>query len=315
MHLLLSTISLRPYVFIFLASFLFIAIVNFGFRTTILFSLLTYAVSLACEWSSVHNGFPFGLYHYIEATRGREIWVLGVPFMDSLSFTFLGFASYTIALLLSSPLYRRGADLRILDTWELRRAPRVWLMAALFMVMIDMVVDPLSVLGDRWFLGRIFWYDPPGPHFGVPISNYLGWYFVAAITIAIFQFLDATLNRGAVKPAGAIPAMPSRALLGPLLYSGIVIFGITMLFRIGAPNIGWAAVFIYLPFTALALHILTRRDCYGDVTAIERHLTDFPYERGLPAWPAPFQMSAQYGKRRSSVSAEIAKEHDDVAQR
>src|SRR5258708_26078485 len=116
MHLLLSTIALRPYVFIFLGSFLFIAIVNFGFRTTILFSLLTYAVSLACEWSSVHNGFPFGLYHYVEATRGREIWVVGVPFMDSVSFTFLGFASYTVALLLSAPLYPPGADWRSLQT-------------------------------------------------------------------------------------------------------------------------------------------------------------------------------------------------------
>jgi Carotenoid biosynthesis protein len=259
MHLLLSTIALRPYVFIFLAGFLFIAIVNFGLRTTILFTLLTYAVSLACEWSSVHNGFPFGLYHYIDATRAREIWVF-------------------------SPLYRRGADFRILDTWEIRRAPRVWLMAALFMVMVDMVVDPLSVLGDRWFLGRIFWYDPPGPHFGVPISNYLGWYFVAAITIAIFQWLDAALNRGSAKPAGLLAAMRSRALLGPALYAGIVIFGITMLFRINAPNIGWAAVFIYLPFTVLALHIVTRRESWGDDAAIQRHLADFPYERGLPVW-------------------------------
>src|ERR1700720_1772177 len=237
MHLLLATIELRPYVFIFLASFLAIAIVNFGLRTTLLFTVLTYAVSFACEWSSVHNGFPFGLYHYLDATRGREIWIAGVPFMDSLSFTFLGFASYTVALLVASPLYRRRLDLRLLDTWRIRRAPRVWMMAALFMVMVDMVVDPLSVRGDRWFLGKIFWYDPPGPHFGVPISNYLGWYFVAAVTIPIFQFLDARLSRDATKPAGAIPTMPSRALLGPLLYMGIVVFGITMLFQIGAPNI------------------------------------------------------------------------------
>ncbi|MGH7926102.1 MAG: carotenoid biosynthesis protein [Candidatus Binatus sp.] len=284
MHLLLSTIALRPYVFIFLASFLFIAIVNFGLRTTLLFTLLTYAVSLACEWSSIHNGFPFGLYHYIDATRGREIWVLGVPFMDSLSFTFLAFASYTLALLLSSPLYRRGADVRILDTWEIRRAPRVWLMAALFMVMVDMIVDPLSVLGDRWFLGKIFWYDPPGPHFGVPISNYLGWFLVAAITIAMFQWLDAALNRGATKPAGSLPAMRSRAILGPLLYVGIVTFGITMLFLIHAPNIGWAGAFIYLPFTVLAIHILTRRESWGDDAAIERHLAEFPYERALSVW-------------------------------
>src|SRR3984893_2295087 len=277
MHLLLSTIALRPYVFIFLASFLFISISNFGLRTTMLFTAITYIVALACEWSSVHNGFPFGLYHYMEATGGREIWIFGVPFMDSLSFTFLSFASYTLALLVSSPLYRRGIDLRLLDTRELRRAPRLWLMAALFMVMIDLVVDPLSVLGDRWFLGKIFWYDPPGPHFGVPISNYLGWFFVAAISIAIFQLLDAWLNRGARKPFAAVPGFPSRALLGPLLYAGIVTFGITMLFLIRAPNIGWASVFIFLPFIVLTLHILTRAGSYGDDAAVARHIGEFPY--------------------------------------
>ncbi len=284
MHLLIGTILLRPYVFVFLVSFLFIAIVNFGVRTTILFSILTYGVALGCEWSSVHNGFPFGLYHYVYATRERELWAAGVPVFDSLSFTFLAFASYTVALLLSSPLYRRGWDLRILDTWKIRRSPRVWLMAALFMVMIDMVVDPLSVRGEKWFLGRIFWYDPAGPHFGVPISNYLGWYFVGAITIAIFVALDQLLNRSAARPAGVAERLPSRAILGPLLYAGIAIFGITMLFWIGAAEIAWASVFIYLPFAALVAHILTRSGSYGDAADRERHLADFHYERDLPVF-------------------------------
>ena len=281
MSLLLSTIALRPYVFIFLASYLFIAIINFGLRTTILFTMLTYAVALVCEWSSVHNGFPFGLYHYVEATRGREIWVAGVPLMDSLSFTFLSFVGYSVALLVASPLYRRGFDVRLLDTWKLRRAPRVWLMAATFMVMIDLVVDPLSVLGERWFLGKIFWYDPPGPHFGVPISNYLGWFLVAAVTVAIFQTLDARLNRGRDKPFGVVPGFPSRALLGLALYAGIVGFGITMLFWISAAETAWASVFIFIPFFALIANILTRRDCCGDKAAIACHLADFPYERNV----------------------------------
>src|SRR5271154_356425 len=133
-HLLIATVALRPYVFVFLAAFLFISIVNYGLRTTLLFAALTYLAALACEWSSIHNGFPFGLYHYTEATRGRELWIAGVPIMDSLSFTFLGFASYTVALLINSPLYRRGLDWRVLDTWKIRRSPRVWLLAALFMV-------------------------------------------------------------------------------------------------------------------------------------------------------------------------------------
>jgi hypothetical protein len=278
MHLLISTIALRPYVFVFLGAFLFISIVNYGLRTTILFTVLTYLVAFGCEWSSVHNGFPFGLYHYIEATRGHELWVAGVPLMDSLSFTFLAFASYTLAILVAAPLYRCGLDLRVLDTWKLRRSLRVWLMAALFMVMIDMVVDPLSVLGDRWFLGKIFWYDPPGPYFGVPISNYLGWYLVAVVSIAIFQTIDGWLNRGGGKPVGVLPRLPSRALLGPLLYGGIACFGLTMLFVIRAPEIGWAGVFIFLPLLALAVHILTRPDSYGDQDAIAKHLEDFPYD-------------------------------------
>jgi uncharacterized membrane protein len=279
MGVLLSTIALRPYVFVFLAAYLLIAIVNFGLRTTILFTALTYAVAFACEASSVSNGFPFGLYHYVEATRGRELWIFDVPFFDSLSFTFLSFASYTVAILISSPLCRRGIDLRLLDTYAIRRAPRVWLMAALLMVMVDWVVDPLSVMGDRWFLGRIFWYDPPGPHFGVPIANYLGWFLVAAITVAIFQQLDSRLNRGAAKPAGVMPGLPSRALYGPMLYAGIVAFGIAMLFRVGASEIGWASLFIHLPFLVLVIHIVTRSDSYGDSAAIARHLGDFPYER------------------------------------
>src|SRR6266852_6842920 len=278
MHLLLLTVALRPYVFIFLGAFLFIAIINFGLRATLLFTVLTYVVAFVCEWSSVHNGFPFGLYHYVEATKGRELWIAGVPFMDSLSFTFLSFVSYGVALLISCPLYRRGWDLRLLDTWRLRSAPRVWLMAALFMVMVDVVVDPLSVLGGRWFLGRIFWYDPPGPYFGVPISNYLGWYLVASVSIAIFQALDFRLNRRLPgKPLGMLPALPSRALAGPMLYIGIAGFGIAMLFIIHAPAIGWASVFIFLPLFLMTLHTLTRSECRGDASAIARHLADFAF--------------------------------------
>jgi uncharacterized membrane protein len=277
-HLLIGTVLLRPYVFVFLAAFLFIAIVNHGLRTTIAFTVITYLIALGCEWSSVHNGFPFGLYHYIEATRGRELWIAGVPFFDPLSFTFLGFASYTVAMLANAPLYRRGLDLRLLDTWRMRRAPRVWLLAALFMVMVDLVADPLSVRGNQWFLGKIFWYDPPGPHFGVPISNYLGWFFVAAISIGAFQRLDCWLNRGDAKPFGAMPQLPATALMGPLLYGGIVSFGITMLFVIGAGEIGWASVFIFVPFGALLLSILSRASNYGDDAAIAAHLADFPWQ-------------------------------------
>jgi uncharacterized membrane protein len=287
MNLLLSTIALRPYVFAFLAAFLFAAVINYGVRTTLIFAVIAWIVALICEWSSINNGFPFGLYHYVHATSGREIWVAGVPFFDSLSFVFLSFASYSTALLLAAPLYRTGCDLRLLDTWNLRRSLHVWILASIFMVMVDLVVDPLSVRGAQWFLGNLFWYDLPGPYFGVPITNFLGWFLVAAINIAVFQFVDLKLNAKREKPFGLIPDFPSRALLGPLLYLGMVGFGIAMLFAIHATELACVSIFIYVPFVALGVSILIRSSSYGDRVAMARHTHDFPYDSIFPIADSP----------------------------
>ncbi|MGH7905251.1 MAG: hypothetical protein ACREP6_01345, partial [Candidatus Binataceae bacterium] len=80
------------------------------------------------------------------------------------------------------------------------------------------------------------------------------------------------------------------------LYAGMVIFGITMLFWIRADEIAWTGVFIFIPLVALAVHLLTRRDSYGDASAIARHLMDFPYEKGLPGWerPRPSRRAAKF---------------------
>ena len=43
------------------------------------------------------------------------------------------------------------------------------------MMLLDVVIDPIAVRGDRWFLGRIFYYPEGGVYFGVPLSNFAGW--------------------------------------------------------------------------------------------------------------------------------------------
>jgi hypothetical protein len=95
--------------------------------------------------------------------------------------------------------------------------------------------------------------------------------------------------------------LPSRALMGPALYAGIALFGITMLFVIHAYETAWASVFIYLPFAVLIVHIVTRRDSYGDVAAIQRHLADFPYERSLRWGEAPDAEGGASSRRASLV--------------
>lgn len=106
--LLLGTIVLRSYVFAFLLLYLFAAVVDMGWRRTLLFTLLGWGVAFTAESLSIRVGVPFGLYHYLPTTADRELWIAGVPFMDSLSFVFLAYASWTLACLALLPLSREG---------------------------------------------------------------------------------------------------------------------------------------------------------------------------------------------------------------
>ena len=102
--LLLNTILLRPYVFIFLAAFLFSARLLLGWRRTIFFFTISWITAFLCEFSSTRIGIPFGSYYYTGSTVGQELYLFNVPFMDSLSFTFLLYASYCMALLFVLPI-------------------------------------------------------------------------------------------------------------------------------------------------------------------------------------------------------------------
>lgn len=80
LHRLAGTVLLRPYVFVFLLAYLFLAVARLGWLRTLVWTVTAYLIAWACEWSSIHNGFPFGRYDYIDRTSDRELWVAGVPF-------------------------------------------------------------------------------------------------------------------------------------------------------------------------------------------------------------------------------------------
>jgi putative membrane protein len=226
------------------------------------FLIIGYLVSWGAELSSIHTGFPFGLYYYIPATVGQELWVAGVPFMDSLSYVFLAYASYTMALLALEP---RGSialtknqkpktknQLRPVGSW------RDVLLGAVLMVALDIVIDPLALQGGRWFLGQIYGYPEPGVYFGVPLSNFAGWFLVALVLIGILQFLATRRPASPFWERGR-RGFPGQALLGPGLYLGILGFNLFMTFWIGEYCLGWVGVFIYAPFlTCLGLRLVSR---------------------------------------------------------
>jgi putative membrane protein len=200
MSLLLGSLLLRPYVFLFLLVFLAAGIRDLGARRTGLFLAWVWLLAFVAEFASTRIGIPFGLYHYTGATRGQELFIADVPFFDSLSFTFLAYASFSLARVVVSS----------------RRALPVAVVAGLVMMLLDVVVDPLAVRGDRWFLGRIFWYPHGGMYFGVPLSNFVGWFLVGATAVGGYVWL-----------AGRA-AIGRKPFAGVALYYGVLVFNLVL---------------------------------------------------------------------------------------
>ena len=172
MDLLIGTLFLRPYVFGFLAAFLLAGARDLGWRRIAVFGASVWPLAWLAEFSSTRTGVPFGLYHYTGDTRGQELFIANVPFMDSLSFTFLAYAAFCLARVAVRGRRVPGAVLA--------------LFAGVLMMALDVVIDPLAVRGDRWFLGRIFYYPDGGVYFGVPLSNFLGWVIVGAVGVGAY---------------------------------------------------------------------------------------------------------------------------------
>ena len=255
MDVLLSlarTVALRPYVFLFLACFLLLAVSAWGWRRTMVFSLLGFGMAWAAEAYSVRTGFPFGEYVYFsDHTQDSELWVAGVPLMCSLSFVFLTFAGLQTARLMLVAVGRGSGgwwDTRwVHPTPAYRRVAAVALLGGVLTTGLDVVIDPVSLHGEEWFLGRLYDYPHGGFYFGVPLSNFAGWLLVSWAIIGLFLLLDLLVLRRAW---GDWRSHRSDALGGLALFTGVLAFNIIVAFAIGQVVLGvlgclWAGVLLW----------------------------------------------------------------------
>ncbi|WP_243370612.1 carotenoid biosynthesis protein [Geotalea sp. SG265] len=277
-----GTVTMRPYVFAFFAAFLVAAVPHLGWRKTLYFAAAGYGMSFLSEFCSINTGFPYGWYYYIEATKGKELWISGVPFFDSLSYVFLAYCSYTTALLVVSPIKACRGDIVTLETRSIRKSFPVLLLGSLFQVFLDIIIDPVALQGHRWFLGKIYGYREAGYHFGVPFSNYAGWFLVSMVMIFALQRIDARTGAPGKKPKGAC-ALPFRSLYGPVLYLSVIVFNLTITFLIGERLMAMTGIFIFtLPIAISAVLIAHRANRYTDEELAE-HLADYPHMGGCGA--------------------------------
>lgn len=238
----------RPYAFAPFAVFLLLASWHLGLRRTLWMALVGYLIAWASEFSSIHVGFPYGLYHYrSDALRG-DLCIFGVPFFDSLSYVFLAYFAWTSALLLVSPIVHRGGlDVQVAETRGRRRSFGVLLLSAWLMTWLDVVVDPVACRGDRWFLGQIHTYAVPGGYFGVPFTNFAGWFLVGNLIVFAYQRIDEHCDGGHSALDRLEQRVRAQALLGPAMYFAIVAFALVISYSIGELAMFWSGLFVQCP--------------------------------------------------------------------
>jgi putative membrane protein len=256
-RLLLGSLLLRPYVFAFLLLHLVGASALLGWRRTAAFTLITWGVALAAEHSSIRTGIPFGWYYYVPRTADRELWIAGVPFFDSLSFTFLLVASYGLAWFLlagARPFERPAFAPETKGPGAVPRPGRVrhLVLTSLLFVLIDVVIDPVALRGDRWFLGQIYGYPEPGAYFGVPLANFVGWGVVGGTATALYHAWERH------RPDAAVRSFEGRAALCPGLYFIVLAFNLAVTCALGEWRLLLSGVLLTLPILLWALANLMR---------------------------------------------------------
>lgn len=219
---LAGTFALRPYVFGFLAFFLAAGVRDLGRARTLGLLLWGGTVALVAELLSTRVGLPFGLYHYTEATRNAELFLANVPFFSPLSFPFLAYAAFCLARVALGPSWASSCAGRA----------RVVAVAGVLMMLLDVVIDPLAVRGEHWFLGHIFYYPDGGLYFGVPLSNFLGWLLVGWISVGGLVWAGES-GSGSPRP-------------GVLLYYVVLTVNLIMTVWIGEWLIGAVGLVVHL---------------------------------------------------------------------
>jgi uncharacterized membrane protein len=140
------------------------AALTYGLRNMVVLVAICVAVTFTIENIGVTTGWPFGRYHF--EVGSNLLHVGAIPIIVGPLWFGMGYFSWIVAGTLFG-----GAQARISHRLELWARPVV---AAFVMAQWDLVMDPSSsTISKAWI-----WHDG-GAHFGVPVSNYLGWLLTA----------------------------------------------------------------------------------------------------------------------------------------
>jgi putative membrane protein len=118
-------------------------------------------------------------------------------------------------------------------------------LGALLTMFLDVLIDPVATMGELWFLGKIHYYVYPGWYFGVPLSNFAGWFLVSLIII-LFNFVSWRFFPKRFAGQKTSLVVGRKSVLFPLFYLGIALFNILVTLWIRQWNLGVFSILILM---------------------------------------------------------------------
>ena len=133
-------------------------------KYSILFILLSISISFVCELNGMYNFIPIGSSYSYSNLLGTKL--LGLPLGVILGWLITIYCSFSITNLLFD---KKTVYLAFFD--------------ALIATSLDLVIDPIMTSIGAWK-----WSTTNG-YLGIPLSNYLLWFFIVLMTCSIFRLI------------------------------------------------------------------------------------------------------------------------------
>ena len=154
------------------ASLFFVhGVTYWGLINITVFLLITLVVSLVLEILGSKTGYIFGgKYHYNQYNTPGYL-ISGIPVLIPIAWFGITYMSINFGCFLTDIQFpfRNGIDYYFI------------FLIAIFVVLLDFVLDPLAVDEKRWS------WESPGIYYGVPLLNFFGWLLVPTLVVLIFH--------------------------------------------------------------------------------------------------------------------------------
>ena len=153
--------------------FIYHSIIFFGLNNTVIFFFSSFMISLLLEIIGTNKGLIFGKYTY-EPSLCPGPMIKNVPILIAISWTGLIYMALICAMML--------IDGSVVNTIRVSHI----LLSAFLVTILDLVLDPIAVDEGRWF------WEMPGKYYGVPIKNFIGWFFNCSLILLLFSMISSS---------------------------------------------------------------------------------------------------------------------------